>query len=70
MIDGDILYIQMIAENLIKELKAFNKDLKKVDKSYLYPLTLPNKHKTSFNRLRIELNNKCLELSQKFKEYK
>lgn len=68
-ISSEILEIQMLQSNLLKELHAYNKDLKKETYSmYPYPFSLPNKHKASFNRLRLELNNKYIELSKEFKK--
>ena len=68
-ISSEILEIQMLQRNLLKELQAYNKDLKKDEYSmYPYPFSLPNKHKASFNRLRLELNNKYVELSKEFKK--
>lgn len=68
-IDTEILEIQMLQNNLLKELQSYNKDLKS-DNDYINEFWFPNKHKASFNRLRIELYNKCLDLSKKFKEIK
>ena len=65
-IDNEILEIQMLQNNLLKELKAYNKDLKS-EPEHPYPFRWSNKHKASFNRLRLELNNKYIELSKKFK---
>ena len=71
--DKEIYYVSILAENLVKELKEFQKDIEKEIKNnpdYKTPWHWANKHKASFNRLRIELNNKCLELSKMFKEYR
>lgn len=65
-IDSEILEIQMLQNNLLKELKAYNKDLKS-EGEYSTQFYWPNKHKASFNRLRLELNNKYVELSKRFK---
>lgn len=65
--DNEILEIQMLQKNLLKELQAYNKDLKSNTSEYLYQFYWPNKHKASFNRLRLELNNKYVGLSKKFK---
>lgn len=66
-IDTEILEIQILSNNLLKELKAYNKDLKS-DDEYINKFWCSNKHKASFNRLRLELNNRFVELSKKFKE--
>lgn len=66
-IDDEILYISMLADELINELKAFNNELRESYENHPYPYCFQSKHKASFNRLRIELNKKCLELSNKFK---
>lgn len=65
-IDNEILEIQMLQNNLLKELKAYSKDLKS-EPEHPYPFCWSNKHKASFNRLRLELNNKYIELSKKFR---
>ena len=66
-IDSEILEIQMLQKNLLKELQAYNKYLKSTTSEYTPQFYWPNKHKASFNRLRLELNNKYVELSKKFK---
>lgn len=65
-IDNEILEIQMLQNNLLKELRGYNKDLKS-NNCYINKFYWPNKHKASFNRLRLELNNKYVGLSKKFK---
>ncbi len=65
-IDNEILEIQMLQNNLLKELKSYNKDIKN-SKECPFLFWDANKHKASFNRLRLELNNRYINLSKKFK---
>ena len=63
-ISSEILEIQMLQKILLKELQAYNKDLNSDTSEYPCQFYWPNKHKASFNRLRLELNNKYVELSK------
>lgn len=64
-IDSEILEIQMLQDDLLKELKAYNTELE-ADPEFYWP----NRHKTSFNRLRLELNKRYVKLSKIFKGLK
>ena len=64
-INSEILEIQMLQDDLLKELKAYNVELKSDPEFYL-----PNKHKASFNRLRLELNKRYVKLSKIFRGLK
>ena len=50
----------VVGEEYAKELEGIISTTKIITK-------IPNKHKASFNRLRLELNNKYVGLSKKFK---
>ena len=68
-IDSEILEIQTLQDDLLKELKAYNTDLKtyntklESDPEFYWP----NRHKASFNRLRLELNKRYVKLSKIFR---
>ena len=61
-IDSKILEIQMLQDDLLKELKMYNAELESDSEFYM-----PNKHKASFNRLRLELNKRYVKLSKIFR---
>lgn len=58
-IDSEILEIQMLQDDLLKELKAYNTEF-----------YWPDRHKASFNRLRLELNKRYVKLSKIFRGLK
>lgn len=69
MIEKKIDYIEMIAKDLINELREYDKDVERESKYYSSPMQVPNSHKASFERLRLEFNKKCIQLSKLFKGY-
>ena len=70
MIEKEIDYIEMLANDLIKELREFDKDVEKEAKYCYDPMSTPNSHKASYERLRLEFNKKCIQLSKSFRSYR
>lgn len=67
-INNEILEIQILQQDLLKELQAYNKDIKSYrNEEYSFQFYWSNKHKASFNRLRLELSKRYIKLSKKFK---
>ena len=66
-IEENIKYVELVADELIKELKAIQKDVDECLKNHRGYLSWPNPHRARFNRLRLELSKKCMDLENKFK---
>lgn len=66
-IDDKVFYISIIADEMVKSLKAFNQENKAYNRNTGYNSIIASPHKARFNRLRIELDKKCVELNNIFK---
>lgn len=65
--EENITYIKLVADELVRELSAIQENIDECLKNHRGYLDYPNPHRARFNRLRIELNKKCVELENKFK---
>lgn len=65
-IEKQIKHIEILAKDLVEELREFDKECNCCyrDKPYI---STPSQHRARFNRLRVELNKKCVELEKIYK---